>query len=712
MSVKFAVLAVLSFSGTAGARSLFDAGSQVNPIQKVVQLLSELEAKIIKEGEMEEKAYKEFFEWCDDAARNSRFAIETATKQKEKLEAAIAKATSDAEAAAESIEELSAQIATDEADLKAATAIREKELADFTASEAELMDAIDMLERAIGILEQHAASSLLQTQVDPTKLDVLLKTLSTVVDAASFSQGDKQKLLALVQSRQKSAEDADMDTMLGAPDPTVYKGHSGGIVDVLTDMKEKAEAQLSEERKAETESKHNYEVLKVALTDAIKAANSELAEAKNDKATAESDKAIAEGDLAKTVKDLALAKESMDTAGADCMTAAQEHEYSMKARAEELAVIAKAKKIIQSTTSGAEGQTYSFLQVGMGSQLRTAADLRNFEVVNAIKSLAAKMHSTQLTQLASRIAATIRYGSSNGDDPFAKVKGLIVDMIDKLMKEAEAEASFKAYCDEEMAKTEQKKSELNADLDKLNSKIDTLSARSAQLKEEVAELQKELADLADLQAEMDKTRDEEKATYATLKEDLEQGIAGVEAALKVLRDYYGESEEALLQNDAKGFNAFMQQPAAPEGHEKASGAGGGIIDFLEVILADFTKNLAEATSAEDEAQLEYDKITQENKITKATKEQDVKYKTKEFQQADVEIAELTADKTATQTELDAVMEYDAKIKDQCIAKPEPYEERKKRREAEIAGLKEALSILEGQAFLQRKSTLRGIAAHQ
>merc|ERR1719359_872258 len=82
---------------------------------------------------MEVKAYKEFFEWCDDAARNSRFAIDTATKQKEKLEAAIAKSTSDAESAAELIEELSAQIATDEADLKAATAIREKEEADFTA---------------------------------------------------------------------------------------------------------------------------------------------------------------------------------------------------------------------------------------------------------------------------------------------------------------------------------------------------------------------------------------------------------------------------------------------------------------------------------------------------------------------------------------------------------------------------------------------------
>ena len=50
----------------------------------------------------------------------------------------------------------------------------------------------------------------------------------------------------------------------------------------------------------------------------------------------------------------------------------------------------------------------------------------------------------------------------------------------------------------------------------------------------------------------------------------------------------------------------------------------------------------------------------------------------------------------------AVMEYWEQLQPMCIAKPEPYAERKKRREAEIAGLKEALTILEeeaGSAFL-------------
>merc|ERR1719191_724274 len=232
---------------------------------------------------------------------------------------------------------------------------------------------------------------------------------------------------------------------------------------------------------------------------------------------------------------------------------------------------------------------------------------------------------------------------------------------------------------------------------------------STSLKEDVAELQKELAELADTQAKMDAARKEENEVYTVAKADLEEGINGVQGALKVLRDYYEAGDAALLQGNV---DALLQQPAKPTTHSKASGAGGGIIDMLEVIESDFTKNLAQIETEEATAASEYEKMTQENKITKATKEQDVKYKTKEHTSLDKEVAELSADKASAETELDAVMEYDAKIKAQCIAKPETYEERKKRREAEIAGLKEALSILEGQAFLQRQNRrFRGITAH-
>merc|ERR1719254_461520 len=105
----------------------------------------------------------------------------------------------------------------------------------------------------------------------------------------------------------------------------------------------------------------------------------------------------------------------------------------------------------------------------------------------------------------------------------------------------------------------------------------------------------------------------------------------------------------------------MMQPAKPEVHEKAGGAGGSIIDILEVVENDFAKNLATEETQEADASSEYDKTTQENKITKAMKEQDVKYKTKEFKGLDKSISELSSDRETTNTELSAVMEYDAKL---------------------------------------------------
>merc|ERR1719272_2306177 len=121
--------------------------------------------------------------------------------------------------------------------------------------------------------------------------------------------------------------------------------------------------------------------------------------------------------------------------------------------------------------------------------------------------------------------------------------------------------------------------------------------------------------------------------------------------------------------------------------------------MLEVVESDFTKGLEEMITAEESAAAEYEAQTQANAIAKTTKTQDVKYKGAEAKSLDKDIAESTSDRTGVTTELDAVLDYYESIKKQCIAKPDSYEERKKRREAEISGLKEALGILSGAAFL-------------
>jgi len=349
-------------------------------------------------------------------------------------------------------------------------------------------------------------------------------------------------------------------------------------------------------------------------------------------------------------------------------------------------VIATAEKILKESSSGAVDQTYSFLQ------LKTHTDLANSEVVSLVKKLARDHHSAALAQLASRIAVVVRYGSKGGDDPFAKIKGLIGEMLTKLEKEAEEEATEKAYCDEQTAKTEAKKAELDDTIAKLSNHIERNTARSTSLKEEVTTLEAELAELAKTQADMDKIRAEENANFKVAKADLDAGLGGVRKALGVLRDYYGGAA-AMLQED---------QPAPPQQHSKSSGAGGSIISILEVCESDFATNLAKEESEEADSAENYEKTTQENKVSRETKSQDAKYKGKEATGLDKETSELSSDRETENSELSAVMEYYAKVKERCVAKPETYEERKARREAEIEGLKTALSILENEAaFLQR-----------
>merc|ERR1719379_1422661 len=133
--------------------------AQTNPIEKVIEMISDLQQKIIKEGEAAQKVYDEFAEWCEEESKNMQFEIKTAKAEAEDLSSTIDKAVSDIKALDEKIEELSATISTAEADLKAATAIREKENADFLAEEAELVDTVDTLERAIGIIEREMAKN-------------------------------------------------------------------------------------------------------------------------------------------------------------------------------------------------------------------------------------------------------------------------------------------------------------------------------------------------------------------------------------------------------------------------------------------------------------------------------------------------------------------------------------------------------------------------
>jgi len=669
--------------------------AQVNPMQKIIQMLGDLEAKVIREGEDTQKTYAEFSEWCEDRSRNLKNEITTGKRTSEELTASINKAASQISSLTAGIEKTAGNLATSEADLKAARFIRETEAKDFAAVESEAMNVIDSLERAIRILEKEmnkGGAAMMQLK----GATGVVEAMKVLVDASLLGSQDAERLTAFVQSAQKE-DNNEFEQALGAPDPAVYESKSGSIVEVLQSMLEKAKDQLDDARKQETTNKHNFELLEQSLKDEMKFANSDMDKMNKEKAEQANLKATAEGDLTMTQKELAADEETRRTLRQNCMSRAEDFEAEVKSRGEELKALGTAKKIIRDQASGASGVTYgaeSFLQVAASSRLRTSADMVSFEAVRVVRRLGEKDHSEALMQLARRMASNMRSGASAGGDQFGKVKGLIRDMLEKLQKEAEADASHKAYCDEQTAETNEKKADKEAESEKLQTSIDSMSAKSAQLKEEVAAHEKTLAELARSTAELSKIRQEEKAEFDKNSPEMENGLTAVKLAIKTLREYYASDDKA---------------------HDASTGAANGILGLLEVVESDFSKTLAEMTAAENAAEKAYDTEMKANEIERTTAEQAVKYKTKEANELDQSSAEAKSDLAGVTDELNAILTYKKKIDEKCVAKPETYEERKARREAELAGLKQALEILEGETALMqtsRKLTLfRGRESH-
>merc|ERR1719198_2806816 len=145
----------------------------------------------------------------------------------------------------------------------------------------------------------------------------------------------------------------------------------------------------------------------------------------------------------------------------------------------------------------------------------------------------------------------------------------------------------------------------------------------------------------------------------------------------VLKEYY---EGASL----------AQKSAQPK---FASNKGDAAASILEMCAENFTKMYMELQQAEAEGDAAYKKLTQENKVARAAKVAEVKGAESEIKSLGVAIKDHQEDYDVTSQELDAVMAYLDKLKPQCEAKAMSYQEKKARREAEIEGLKEALSIL-------------------
>jgi len=532
-----------------------------------------------------------------------------------------------------------------------AEALAAKEKADFMAVQAEYAAAIDAVARALQVLKSSPGQSFAQVKS-------LLQVQSKALSARS-----KAAIEAFLGKRHRDAAEVLLEES-SVQTPKTYESSSGGIIDMVKELG----AKFKEEKYAiETEfakKEHASQMVVQDLTDNLERANKEFSMKSSTKSQREKDKAEAEGDLGDTTANLDADTSFLADLTKECASKAAEFEKTQSVRAGEIQALMKAIEIMSGAAVGG-GTKYlpSFVQSGTSlAQLRTVSTSPMQRRVASFLQRRAKISNSRILSL---IAVRV------SQDPLAKIKKMIQDMVDKLMTEANEEAEHKGFCDTEMGTNKNTRDEKTEMVNKLTAEIEGLTADITKLSEEAAALGDAIAAIDEAVATATAQRNEEKIKNTQTVADAKVASEATAQALQVLKEFYSKAEGPVQ-----------------------GGSSTGVLGMLEVIQSDFVRLETETTDAEDQAAKAFTQFSRDSSKDKAVKSADQKNKlsTRTEKQGDLEAAK--KDLAGNQEELDAALAYFEKLKPSCVEAGESYEERVARRKEEIESLTDALKILE------------------
>jgi predicted nucleic acid-binding Zn-ribbon protein len=333
---------------------------------------------------------------------------------------------------------------------------------------------------------------------------------------------------------------------------------------------------------------------------------------------------------------------------------------------EEMATLQKAVDVLNGK--------FSLLQTKTSLLRKNKNYSQRDQVATILRRLGHKFNSFSMLQAAENAM----------DDPFVKVRGLIKDMIMHLEEQAAEEASKEGKCKEDLAKGTRDVKVKAGLMKKYQSRLDGASAKFETLGVEVTDLQAEVKQLTiDMQA-WTKIRNQENTDNTATIKDAKESIEAINTAIGVLNEFYGAA-------------AFIQAKAKQPQSETAS----TIIEFLQTAQEDFEKILQETETAETTGAEDYEKDLHAGKVSLAKKNALIDGKTQERAGLKVMVGQVSDDLANATKAWQAATEYLKGKKEECSNKSMSYEERKRRREDEIAGLQEALEILSSdESFVQ------------
>mmetsp|Transcript_82009 Transcript_82009/g.230811 ORF Transcript_82009/g.230811 Transcript_82009/m.230811 type:complete len:577 (+) Transcript_82009:200-1930(+) len=341
----------------------------------------------------------------------------------------------------------------------------------------------------------------------------------------------------------------------------------------------------------------------------------------------------------------------------------------------------------------AHGAPLSFLQGASVSvaaasrgQLRGGLSLaaRNSKVAELLGKEGQRLDSTVLSQLAISLLA----------DPFAKVKTLIQQLVERLIAEATSEATKKGFCDEKLGMAHKDRDYRMADAKSLDVEIQSLETKLIELEEEIEMLKDAIKQLAEDLRKATELREREHEENLDIMKKAGEGFQAVDEALKILKVFYKQSAKAKVLLQASPVDEDTAGAGFKGAYKGKQESSNGIIGMLEVILSDFERTDKTVTQEEADAQEAFETFKSENEADTKTKEDAVV--TKEGEVASIEdgLVTLKDDLMTADVSLKLALGELEKLHTMCVEGEETYEERVAKRHKEIEALKEAHDILE------------------
>lgn len=629
----------------------------VSPIQKVVQLLSDMKEKADAELKAEQVESATFAQNCEDTKGRLQKEIGQLNDAISDENAKITKAEAASDGLAAEIAALTEEGRLDSADLKAAEHVRKLETTDFTATQQDYAESLDALARAITLL-----SSKQVTKGEVVALQTsLMQMKSTSKLSARALTGVLDRLKQTPQGKNYG-----------------YQSAMDGVITMLEDLQAKFKDEMQALVSEETTAKQAFEVLKSGLVRKMKDDKDTMKRKSDSKGEAEALGATAEGEKASLTDELKATKSDYRETSSSCSRNNALYAKQDKLRTEEIAAIQQAIDIMQSSSVGnaasnikyhGEDAAESFIQLGGQSD-----SLAKEKVVSLLSTKSTEFKSRILSALSVRVHAS----------PFKKVLKMIRDMVSKLQEQAVKEAEAHGWCEAKKAETSIDLEDKQGSQTKLMIEQESLTAHRDQLTTEVSNLEKEIANLSRDRGVATKERAANKAENTKVIAESIEGQKAVAQAVQVLNEFYSKGAEHSGSDSGEG--------AVTDVYGGQQAQGKGVVDILKVIESDFAREEAQRTASEAQQADAYKKLMNSSEVDVEVKKSTKQHKGKVLIDTKKELSRVTNELGDMKEAVEAVQKQMEDLTKQCSAQVS-FEERQELRQNEIQSLKEALEIL-------------------